>query len=269
MQKNFYDVFYVKRHIFYFGVNLMLIQSDYHIHAAFYRVKKPTDIPGPTAAEQRAAARAAGSVYVGIVEHCNNAAKHPFSCLEDLSAEFYSPDFSRDNLFLGVEADLAEDGSDHCGFEGRKALKLHYIIGSVHLSPSSMSDCRSYIDSEYRRITNALKYNANIDIIGHPFGEGIRWERQELIPHWNWSLIPENYLDEILHLAKESGKALEINRCNFEDPVYLDFLSRVRDEKIFFEVGSDAHNTASTSLAAERTKFLESMDFKEEYHWKL
>lgn len=251
------------------GNNVMLIQSDYHIHAAFYRIKKAGDIPGPTAAEQLTSARDAGSVYVGIVEHCNTAAKHPFSCLEELSQEYYSAGFDRSNVFLGVESDLAEDGSDHCGFEGRKVLKLHYVIGSVHLSPALCSDCRAYIDSEYKRITNALKHNDNIDIIGHPFGEGIRWERNELIPRWSWEMIPDSYLDDILHLAKESGKALEINRCNFEDSVYLDFLARLRDEKILFEVGSDAHNTAATVKAAERTKFLENMNFKEGQHWKI
>ena len=247
----------------------MLIQSDYHIHAAFYRIKKPGDIPGPMAAEQRTSARNSGSVYVGIVEHCNNAAKHPFFCLEELSKEYYSADFDRNNVFLGVESDLAEDGSDYCGEAGRQVLKLHYVIGSVHLSPKACSDCRAYIDSEYRRITNALKYNNNIDIIGHPFGEGIRWERSELIPRWCWELSPDKYLDEILRLAGESGKALEVNRCNFEDPVYLDFLARIRDKKILFEVGSDAHNTVAVHKAAERTRFLENMDFKEEHHWKI
>ena len=246
----------------------MLIQSDYHIHASFYRVKKPTDIPGPTAAEQIAAAREAGSVYVGIVEHCNTAAKHPFCCLKDLAAEYYSSGFSRENVFLGVESDLSPDGSDHCGCAGRKELDLHYVIGSVHCSPSSIPDLRDYFDFEYRCITNALTSNDNIDIIGHPFGEGIRWERQGIIPRWNWSLIPEQYLDDILRLARETGKALEINRCRFEDPVYLDFLARIRDEKIIFETGSDAHQTASHLKSGERTRFLENMNFNEEQHWK-
>ena len=68
--------------------------------------------------------------------------------------------------------------------------------------------------------------------------------------------------------AKESGKALEINRCNFNDSVYCDFLKKIRDEKIFFEIGSDAHNTSAVQNAAERTKFLDTMNFSEEYHWK-
>ena len=247
---------------------VMLIQSDYHIHATFYRIKKAGDDPGPTAAEQLAAAREAGCVYTGIVEHCNESPKHPFSCLEELAKEFYAPDFPRENVFFGVEADLADDGSDHCGKEGREKLKLNYVIGSVHLDPKRMPDFETYLATEYKRITNALKYNDNVDVIGHPFGEGRRWAKNEIIPRWGWDLIPDGYLDEILHLAKETGKALEVNRCDFEDPVYLDFLARVRDEKIFFEVGSDAHGTKSVVNSTERTKALEKLDFQEEYHWK-
>lgn len=246
----------------------MLIQSDYHIHAAFYRIKKEGDAPGPTAAEQLAAARKDGSVYVGIVEHCNTAPKHPFSCLEALSREYHHPDFPRENVFLGVESDLSPDGSDHCGKEGRQVLGLHYVIGSVHMSPVSTADCKEYIDHEYKCVTNALKYNNNIDFIGHPFGEGIRWERNESIPKWSWSMIPEKYLEEILRLAKETGKALEVNRCNFEDPCYLDFLKRIRDDKIFFEVGSDAHKPFATVNAATRTAALEKLEFQEEQHWR-
>ena len=146
----------------------MLIQSDYHIHASFYRVKKADDLPGPIAAEQLSASRAAGNVYVGIVEHCNAAPKHPFYCLEELAKEYYSPEFPRENAFFGVESDLNEDGSDHCGKEGREKLKLHYVIGSVHLNPKTGLTVEEYIAQEHKRITNALKYNSNVDFIGHP-----------------------------------------------------------------------------------------------------
>ena len=247
----------------------MLILSDYHIHASFYREKAPDADLRPTAIEQLVSARNGGCVYVGIVEHCNASPKHPFHCLEDLAKEYYAPEFPRENVFLGVEADLEDDGSDFCGKAGREKLGLHYVIGSVHCSPKSGITFEEYTALEHRRITNALKYNANVDFIGHPFGEGIRWERSGDIEKWHWGLIPENYLEEILRLAKESGKALEINRPCFEDPVYLDFLSRIRDEKIFFEVGSDAHRAApANTVTAERTKKLEELGFLEEFHWK-
>ena len=80
----------------------MLIQSDYHIHASFYRVKGTEADSRPTAAEQLEAARNAGTVYVGIVEHCNDSPKHPFYCLEELAEEYYAPAFPRENVFLGV-----------------------------------------------------------------------------------------------------------------------------------------------------------------------
>lgn len=247
----------------------MIIQSDYHIHAAFYRAKKAGDIPGPKAWEQVESAKASGSKIIGILEHCNHSPRHPFSCLEELSQEYYSNDFNRENVYLGVEADLEEDGSDACGKAGREKLQLHYVIGSVHLSPPLIDNVHDYIISEYKRISNALKYNSNIDIIGHPFGEGIRWERANKIEKWSWSLIPENYLKEIIHLAKEQGKALEINRCDIEDIVYKNFLNEIKNEKVLFSVGSDAHCIEETYVASQRTTMLEELGFTELEHWRV
>ncbi len=247
----------------------MLIQSDFHIHASFYRAKNPGDTPGPRAIDQLRSARAAGSKFVGIVEHCNASPRHPFHCLEALSAEYYADDFDREDVFLGVEADLAEDGSDACGAAGRKKLGLHYVIGSVHLSPSIIPEVNDYINSEYKRITNALKYNRNVDIIGHPFGEGIRWERSGAVAKWQWSMIPDEYLSEVIRLAGESGKALEMNRCDLNDPVYVDFWNRIRDNGVFFSVGSDAHSVGGTFEVVSRTAYLEAHGFSESKHWKV
>jgi len=242
--------------------------ADYHIHASFYRVKRPGSETGPTVAEQIAAARAAGTVTVGIVEHCNDSAAHPFHCLEELGREFFSLDIDRSETFIGVEADLRHDGSDHCGAEGRKKLNLDYVIGSVHLSPKIIPDVRDYIDEEYTRIINALNNNSNINIIGHPFGEGIRYEMNNSIAHWSYSLIPEKYLCEIIAAAKNSGKALEINRCLEDDEAYTAYLKMMRDAEVFFTVGSDAHFPEGVGDAAERTHLLEKLGFNEKYLWR-
>jgi len=247
----------------------MLIQSDYHIHASFYRAKNPGDAAGPTVREQIDAARSAGNKYVGILEHCNYSPRHPFHCLEEMAAEFYAPGFERENVFLSVEADLMDDGKDCCGSAGREKLHLDYVIGSVHASPKTVPDFNDYLHFEYQCITNALKHNDNIDIIGHPYGEGSRWEKAGVIGKWSWSLIPEAYLEEILHLAKESGKALELNRCLLDDAVYTDFWRRIRDDKIIFSVGSDAHFPETLPEAAVRTKWLENLGFEETNHWRV
>lgn len=246
----------------------MLIQSDYHIHASFYRVKAEGAEPGPTAAEQQAAARAAGCRFIGILEHCNRAKHHPFHCLEELSAEYYSPAFDRSDTVLGVEADLYDDGSDACGAGGRAALGLHYVIGSVHLSPKIYADVNDYIRAEYGRIRNTLLNNRNIDIIGHPFGEGYRWVSAGLIPRWGFDLIPPEYLSEIVRLAGKSGTALEINRCDPEDAAYISWLNTIRQEGILISIGSDAHTVEVCAQSADRTRFAESLGFTEEQHWK-
>ena len=116
---------------------------------------------------------------------------------------------------------------------------------------------------------NEIAANANIDIIGHPFGEGMRWENSGNVARWEWSLIPQKFLDDIIRLARDNGKALEINRSNISDPVYRDFLLRIRDEKVLWSVGSDAHTVDVTPAAAERTKMLENLGFLEEQHWRI
>ncbi len=246
----------------------MLIQSDYHIHASYYRVKPEGTEAGPTAVQQQAAARAAGCRYVGVIEHCNSSPKHPFSCLEALSEEYYSDVFDRQDTFLGVEADLQDDGSDACGYDGRQKLRLHYIIGSVHLSPAIIPTVEDYIRIEFNRIRSSLIHNRNIDCIGHPFGEGIRYERAGIIPHWGYELIPSEYLQEILKLAKEHHVALEINRCDLQNAAYRRFWEAVRDNHILFEIGSDAHTTEKCPAVVERTQWAEALGLQEEYHWK-
>ena len=246
----------------------MLIQSDYHIHASFYRIKAEGAAPGPTVAEQQAAARAAGNRFIGILEHCNHAKHHPFHCLEEMSAEYHSADFDRSDTVLGVEADLNDDGSDDCGPEGRATLGLHYVIGSVHLSPKLIADVETYIETEFRRIRNALLHNRNVDVIGHPFGEGYRWVSAGIIPRWGFDLIPPEYLNEIIVLANRSGHALEINRNDPNDATYVAWLARIRDAKIPISIGSDAHTPDVCSQAAIRTHWAESLGFTEAHHWK-
>ena len=246
----------------------MIIQTDYHIHASFYRVKAEGAEPGPTVAEQQAAARAAGNKCIGILEHCNHAKHHPFHCLEELSAEYHSNSFDRSDTFLGVEADLNDDGSDDCGADGRAKLGLHYVIGSVHLSPKLIADIHDYIDTEFKRIRNTLLFNKNVDVIGHPFGEGYRWVNAEIIPRWGFDLIPQEYLQEITKLAAEKGIALEINRNDPTDAVYVDWLKAQRRAGVLFSIGSDAHTTDGCPQAAIRTRWAESLGFTEEQHWK-
>lgn len=77
------------------------------------------------------------------------------------------------------------------------------------------------------------------------------------------------YLEEIIALAKNTGKALEINRCHEDDPVYVDFLKKWCSENIRFTVGSDAHFPEGVEAASIRTRWAEVLGFKEENHWRM
>ena len=246
----------------------MLIQSDYHIHASFHRRREPDTEPGPTAAEQQAAARAAGSRFVGILEHCNDDPRHAFTYLEGLAAEYYSDGFDRTDTWLGVEADVNDDGSDACGPEGRRRLRLHYVIGSVHVGDDHPATVQGCIDMEFRRIRNAILHNRNIDVIGHPFSSGRYYERDGVIPKWHFGLIPREYLQETVKLAAEHHVALEMNRCLFDDEAYIRFWQDIRDAGVRFEIGSDAHKTGGTPVAQTRTAWAESLGLLEENHWR-
>lgn len=246
----------------------MLLQSDFHIHAPFYRKREAgIDGPWPTVAQQQQAARAAGSRLVGIVDHCDTDPTHTFRCLEELAAEYHADAFDRTDTWLGVEADLHDDGSDECGPEGRAKLGLHYVIGSVHPS-ERFATVQSYIDMEFRRIRNALLHNRNIDVIGHPFGAGRNFERNGTIPKWRFGLIPREYLQEMVRLAAERHVALEVNRCLFDDEDYIRFWQDIRDAGVLFEIGSDAHKTAAMPVIRERTAWAEGLGLKEENHWR-
>lgn len=246
----------------------MLIQSDYHIHASFYRVKRPGAAEGPTAVEQQKAARDAGNIHVGILEHCNNSSAHPFHCLEELADEFYTPEFDRRNTYLGVEADLNDDGSDACGEDGRRKLQLDYVIGSVHLNPKMIPDVNDYIKVEYNRIKNTILHNRNVDIIGHPFGEGYRYADANIVERWGFHLIPQEFLAEIIDLAGKNRVALELNRCDMDDEVYIKFLHDIRDRGVLFSIGSDAHFPEGCPDAALRTRWAESLGLEEKNHWQ-
>ncbi len=250
------------------GKRIMLAQSDYHIHASFYRIRQEGEELGPTVAEQQRSARAQGCRFVGIVEHCNKDPRHPFHCLEELSAEYHSASFDRTDTWLGVEADLHDDGSDDCGAEGRAKLGLHYVIGSVHLDENHPATVEGYVDMEFRRIRNALLHNPNIDIIGHPFGSMNFYERTGVIPKWDFGLVPREYLQEIVHLAVERRVALEMNRCLMEDPAYIRFWEDIRDAGALFEIGSDAHKTGATYVIQTRTEFAQHLGLQEDRHWK-
>jgi len=246
----------------------MLTRSDFHIHATFYRLRKKDAAIGPTVREQVDVAMANGMEKIGIVEHCNYAAHHPFHCLVKLGQEFRQLKLELGKFFLGVEADLLADGQDSCGVYGRQRLGLDYVIASSHVGPGQQSQLSAYLKEEHRRICLALAENDNVEVIGHPFAGGSRYERSGIIPQWHFGLVPTEMLDEIVNLAKKSGKALEVNYSRMEDPAYQEFLQTMREKQVLFSIGSDAHDTGRQKKALQIHAMLQQMGFQKKCQWQ-
>ncbi len=244
----------------------MVFRDDFHIHAAYYR-RQTGEKNGPRVIDQITAAKAAGTRYMGIVEHCNTSPTHPFLSLVELREEYelLKPDYP--GIFRGVEADLLDGGIDSCGYAGREFLGLDYVIGSVHLSPNIMPRFAEYLETEFSRIMLALKNNGNIDIIGHPFISGARYQKAGVIDKWDYSQIPPQWLWEIIREAKAGGKALEVNYSDFSDPVYRNFLGDMRDAGVRFTIGSDAHDVEGNARLEEFASMLDELGFKSENQW--
>jgi histidinol phosphatase-like PHP family hydrolase len=243
----------------------MLQKKDLHIHATAYNMTPTISHNVANVVEQ---CQRNGLDYAGILEHLNFNHKHPLHCIESLITEFRQLNLPS-SFFVGVEADINHDGSDSCGAELRRQLGLDYIIGSVHLGPKHFTKVEAYIDEELRRITNTLQHNPNIDIIGHPWVQGIRWERNGSIAHWDFDMVPEAYLEQIIDLAITNNKAIEVNNLPeiFIQESYQLFLKKLLASEVKITVGSDAHRIEKIKESNVRTQILEQLGFIDERIW--
>ena len=243
-----------------------LVRQDLHIHATAYRAGGR---PDHTVRDVVRACREQGLRYAGILEHLNADAKHPLGWMERLVHDFRELELPA-NWFIGVEADVHADGSDSCGPVNRRRLRLDYVIGSVHVGPQDFQRVEEYIEEEFRRISLVMERNSVIDIIGHPWVQGIRWERSGSIPRWQFALVPRRYQERIIELALEHGKAIEVNNpyaARNRDAGYREFLGKLLDAGVKISIGSDAHDIREIERSRMWAGMLARMGFKDERLW--
>ena len=132
-------------------------------------------------------------------------------------------------------------------------LGIEYIIGGVHKPNYTEQEPETMIDDFFNQTCFMLK-NEFIDIIAHP------WDG---LPFWSGCFIvtrdpadrkmevfyqiPQEYWDEIGHLAKQNNKLIEINIGSgiIKNEKIYDFymtkLSEWREKGVKFTYGSDQH----------------------------
>ena len=150
---------------------------------------------------------------------------------------------------VGVEAravdfngnlDLSPEILSHCDL----------VIGSVHRFPGKDGDPLSFdeimpdeaLDIE-SRLAEALLYNPEINILGHPFG----------MCYAQFGIIPQEKM--ILRLAEKAAKnnvAFEINSRYHPDPWRLIQVCKTASTQI--SLGSDAHSTDEVGIIVQVLK---------------
>ena len=247
------------------------MMRDFHIHATAYREGNPA--PDNTVAAVLAKAAELGLQYVGVGEHLNRSPNHPAACLHALVAEFRSlpPNGTTMKAFVGAEADiLDQDGTVTCTAAQKRAFGLDYLLAAVHTNPASQPDVTRYVDDEHQRILGVIRRCAHVDVIAHPWGQGVRWERAGAIRRWSFDLVPDAYKDSIIAAAVRHDKAIEVNlggKTRVDDQGYVAFVCELRDSGVKISIGSDAHAVASIARGLDTYAFLQGLGIHESQLW--
>lgn len=242
--------------------------TDFHMHATAHRLGNPKPHHTVRAVIERCCEL--GVETAGIMEHLNASSIHPLTCLEALVAEFRSltPPFP---CYVGTEVDILDDaGSVSCGPSVRDDLGLDYMLAAVHLDPDAIPDVTAYIEEEFRRMLGVIEHNPFVDVIAHPWGEGIRWQRAGHIESWSYAMIPDACQEAFIEKAGKHGKAIELSfsgKNTLDDDAYRRFVCLVRDAGVCITVGSDAHDLQGIERAVPAARALGELGFNKQQLW--
>ena len=195
------------------------LRGDLHSHSTW------TD--GRASIEEMArAAKAAGLEYFALTDHSQRLAMARGLDADRLRKQWREIEAASGDVGIrilrGVEVDILEDGS--LDLSDDILAELDWVVASVH----SKLEMDSHTMTD--RILAAIR-NRNVDVLGHPSGRLIN------------KRMPSQFdLDEVLHVAREEGCALEVDsqprRLDLNDAACL----AAKHAGVKLVVSSDAHH---------------------------
>ncbi|HEY2106673.1 MAG TPA: DNA polymerase/3'-5' exonuclease PolX [Candidatus Binataceae bacterium] len=201
-------------------INREDLRGDLHSHSTY------TD--GRASIEQMATrARAAGLEYLAVTDHSQRLAMarglDPARLREQWrEIEQVGKSLQGITLLRGIEVDIHEDGS--LDLPDDVLAQLDWVVASVHYKLGQSSKEMT------QRIITAMR-NPHVDVIGHPSGRLLTGREPSAFD-----------LDQVLHVAREEGCALEVNsqaeRLDLTDSACL----MARHAGVKLVVSSDAHH---------------------------
>ena len=231
------------------------IKTDLHVHSIF------TDHAYSTIDENARFASKQGIELIAITDHFGpmfihnvNSAMFHFNNRIVLPDELYGV-----RVLRGIEIDIVDHKgtlafSDlvHPYREGEMITdyilnKCEFVIASVHQN----SDLRPATVAEHTQMYCNALMNPYVDMIGHSGRSGMPYE-----------------LDEVLKLAKDQGKIIEINNHSFmlgdSNEKCTQIAERCAELGVYIAVNSDAHFAYDIGQYDAARKMLEEIHFPKE-----
>ena len=206
-------------------------KRDFHIHATAYRLGESRK--DNTVEAVISHCMEYGLDIVGVGEHLNLSTKHPVECMRSLVQEFRTIDPPME-CFVFAEVDVLDrNGKMTCSSELKRELGLDYLLGSFHTGSwdGTNSDVNGFVEEEFLRLLGMVENCPYIDIVGHPWRAGVKWERNGSIQKWSLDLVPNEYQDRLMESALKHGMAIEVNAGVeevMEDEGYVRFVLKLK-----------------------------------------
>ncbi len=230
--------------------------TDTHIHATCYRAAGAD--PQATMVGVLERCVAAQVDRAGVVEHLGGP-KHPLSCLFDLSEAFRACEHPLPAA-VGVELNMVDESGELSGTEEDcQAAQMGFALAGIHWTPPGIRTTQECLAHNHRVIMAALVNNPWIDVVVHPWRTARAERLRTPDEPWQFSLVPDNIIDEFVDELLLRSVACEIHRCDevdFPDPAFGAFVGKLLDRGVPLAVGSDVHGLDGIGRANSICKFL-------------
>lgn len=245
------------------------MKADFHIHTHYLKCANQT-MTVPAIVQK---CTELGLEMIGIADHLNVRENLPLfrKIKEDIAALRTSLP-----VFFGCELNYSGRPMPYDA-EIEKQYGFQYAIGGLHGAHTKEPSLRTIIDIQHKLLCECAACPL-FDVVVHPWWYGRSEFTRNNLP-WleDMSQIPKAYTREFAQIARQNGKAIEINgmaifwNTGYSDRFrkeYVEHLAVMNEEGVMFALASDAHAIDQLASVAEPIRVAEELKIPEARLWR-